>query len=322
MEHRNQAILTWSFVLCSFLEKMAQIKRPDYSPSEQVISLIMGSVKATHGFLPDAKCFDWQDILRARVQTSGIFETKFSVDKVNFQYVSPVHSSYYIFCLHFFFTCLLFCSSTDNSMFDVGGQRDERRKWIQCFNDVTAIIYVTASSSYDMMLMEDTSQNRLKESLDLFKSIWNNRYHPNFSFIRIIDSFMDGMNSSIDDGGGRLIDWIGLVVSVKLFFLCRWLRTISVILFLNKMDQLQEKILAGRSKLEVYFPDFARYTTPPDGRLLLFFATLNWPTLLISLDFCSCSLIILGPLIHFCPSSFQPKRIRRTIPRSYEPNIL
>ena len=60
-------------------------------------------------------------------------------------------------------------------MFDVGGQRDERRKWIQCFNDVTAIIYVASSSSYDMVLMEDTSQNRLKESLDLFKSIWNNR---------------------------------------------------------------------------------------------------------------------------------------------------
>jgi len=39
-----------------------------------------------------------------------------------------------------------------------------------------------------------------------------------------------------------------------------------VILFLNKMDQLQEKILAGRSKLEVYFPDFSRYTTPPDAK--------------------------------------------------------
>lgn len=60
-------------------------------------------------------------------------------------------------------------------MFDVGGQRDERRKWIQCFNDVTAIIFVTACSSYNMVLREDPSQNRLRESLDLFKSIWNNR---------------------------------------------------------------------------------------------------------------------------------------------------
>ena len=52
-----------------------------------------------------------QDVLRCRVLTQGIFETKFSVEKVNFH------------------------------MFDVGGQRDERRKWIQCFNDVTAIIF-------------------------------------------------------------------------------------------------------------------------------------------------------------------------------------
>ena len=61
-------------------------------------------------------------------------------------------------------------------MFDVGGQRDERRKWIQCFNDVTAIIFVTACSSYNMVLREDPTQNRLRESLELFKSIWNNRW--------------------------------------------------------------------------------------------------------------------------------------------------
>lgn len=101
-------------------------------------------------------------------------------------------------------------------MFDVGGQRDERRKWIQCFNDVTAIIFVTACSSYNMVLREDPTQNRLRESLDLFKSIWNNR----------------------------------------------WLRTISVILFLNKQDLLAEKIKAGKSKLSDYFAEFNRYQTP------------------------------------------------------------
>ena len=56
-----------------------------------------------------------QDILRARVLTYGIHDTKFRVGKVKFH------------------------------MMDVGGQRGERRKWIQCFNDVTAIIFVTAS---------------------------------------------------------------------------------------------------------------------------------------------------------------------------------
>uniref|UniRef100_A0AAQ6IDW8 Guanine nucleotide-binding protein G(s) subunit alpha n=1 Tax=Anabas testudineus TaxID=64144 RepID=A0AAQ6IDW8_ANATE len=106
-----------------------------------------------------------------------------------------------------------------HSMFDVGGQRDERRKWIQCFNDVTAIIFVVASSSYNMVIREDNQTNRLQEALNLFKNIWNNR----------------------------------------------WLRTISVILFLNKQDLLAEKVLAGKSKIEEYFPEFARYTTPDDA---------------------------------------------------------
>uniref|UniRef100_A0A8D3AJH4 Guanine nucleotide-binding protein G(s) subunit alpha n=1 Tax=Scophthalmus maximus TaxID=52904 RepID=A0A8D3AJH4_SCOMX len=129
------------------------------------------------------------DLLRCRVLTSGIFETRFQIDKVNFH------------------------------MFDVGGQRDERRKWIQCFNDVTAIIFVVASSSYNMVIREDNQTNRLQEALNLFKNIWNNR----------------------------------------------WLRTISVILFLNKQDLLAEKVLAGKSKIEEYFPEFARYTTPDDA---------------------------------------------------------
>ncbi|KAI6216701.1 BMA-GSA-1, isoform b [Aphelenchoides besseyi] len=147
-----------------FLDKIAEVRQPDYNPSEQ-------------------------DILRCRVMTTGIFETKFEVDKVRFH------------------------------MFDVGGQRDERRKWIQCFNDVTAIIFVCASSSYNLVLWEDATQNRLKESLSLFKNIWNNR----------------------------------------------WLKTISVILFLNKQDLLAEKIKAGRHRLETFFPDFANYQLPPDA---------------------------------------------------------
>ncbi|KAJ8358917.1 hypothetical protein SKAU_G00154420 [Synaphobranchus kaupii] len=45
----------------------------------------------------------------------------------------------------------------------------------------------------------------------------------------------------------------------------QWLRTISVILFLNKQDLLAEKVLAGKSKIEEYFPEFARYITPDDA---------------------------------------------------------
>lgn len=40
-------------------------------------------------------------------------------------------------------------------MFDVGGQRSERKKWIHCFEGVTAIIFCVAMSEYDMRLAED-----------------------------------------------------------------------------------------------------------------------------------------------------------------------
>ena len=33
-----------------------------------------------------------------------------------------------------------------NRMFDVGGQRSERKKWIHCFEGVTAIIFCVALS--------------------------------------------------------------------------------------------------------------------------------------------------------------------------------
>eukprot|EP00112_Aurelia_sp_Birch-Aquarium-sp1_P000566 Seg1054.4 transcript_id=Seg1054.4/GoldUCD/mRNA.D3Y31 product="Guanine nucleotide-binding protein G" protein_id=Seg1054.4/GoldUCD/D3Y31 len=131
-----------------------------------------------------------QDILRCRILTTEITEMRFTVGKPG--------------------------KRVDFHMFDVGGQRDQRRKWIQCFNDVTAIIFVVSCSSYDIALREDPTQNRLKESIDLFKMVWNNRF----------------------------------------------LKYVALILFLNKQDLLSDKILAGKSKLEDYFPEYIRYTTP------------------------------------------------------------
>lgn len=40
-------------------------------------------------------------------------------------------------------------------MFDVGGQRSERKKWIHCFENVTAIVFLVAISEYDQVLVED-----------------------------------------------------------------------------------------------------------------------------------------------------------------------
>ena len=46
-------------------------------------------------------------------------------------------------------------------MFDVGGQRSERKKWIHCFENVTAIIFLVAISEYDQVLIEDETVVRI-----------------------------------------------------------------------------------------------------------------------------------------------------------------
>ncbi|KAI1706348.1 g-protein alpha subunit domain-containing protein [Ditylenchus destructor] len=56
-------------------------------------------------------------------------------------------------------------------MVDVGGQRSERRKWIHCFDNVTAIMFLVALSEYDQVLVECDYDNRMTESMALFKTI-------------------------------------------------------------------------------------------------------------------------------------------------------
>lgn len=70
-----------------------------------------------------------------------------------------------------------------NRLIDVGGQRNERKKWIHCFEDVTAIIFFADSSGYNMTLFEDERVNRLLESLTLFEEICNCKYFDNTPLI-------------------------------------------------------------------------------------------------------------------------------------------
>jgi hypothetical protein len=62
--------------------------------------------------------------------------------------------------------------------FRIIGQKNERRKSIHCFEDVTAIIFVASLSDYDRILYEDNSRTRLTESFDLFQVAQDNAYHP------------------------------------------------------------------------------------------------------------------------------------------------
>jgi len=68
-------------------------------------------------------------------------------------------------------------------MVDVGGQRSERRKWVHCFADVTAIIFVVAISSYDQVLEEDEKTNRMDEDIKLYKEIADNQWFTETSII-------------------------------------------------------------------------------------------------------------------------------------------
>lgn len=73
-----------------------------------------------------------QDILRARLRTTGISETIFETGNLTYR------------------------------MFDVGGQRSERKKWIHVFDNVQVVLFLVAISGYDHVLVEDRNGVRCR----------------------------------------------------------------------------------------------------------------------------------------------------------------
>ena len=140
-----------------------------------------------HSYVPTV-----DDVLRARAKSTGITDTRFNMGQLS--YVSHV----------FVVPTQLLCLRIH--MIDVGGQRSERKKWIRCFEGVTSIIFCTALSEYDQVLLEAKEQartcvslvttiywltflyqNRMDESLSLFKAIINSRWFLRTSFILFLN---------------------------------------------------------------------------------------------------------------------------------------
>ncbi|KAF4625325.1 hypothetical protein G7Y89_g12839 [Cudoniella acicularis] len=93
------------------------------------------------------------DILRTKTKTTGIYETRFNMESLS------IH------------------------LFDVGGQRSDRRKWIHSFENITSILFTVDLSSYDQVLLEESNQNGMMESLVLFDSIVNSHWFRHASII-------------------------------------------------------------------------------------------------------------------------------------------
>lgn len=100
---------------------------------------------------------DDQDILHSRLRTTGISETVFHLNDLTYR------------------------------MFDVGGQRSERKKWIHCFENVTALLFLVAISGYDQCLIEDKDANQISEALMLFDSICNSQWFLDTSMILFLN---------------------------------------------------------------------------------------------------------------------------------------
>ena len=114
-----------------------------------------------------------QDVLQSHIHTTGIVETSFKSGNVKYQ------------------------------LFDVGGQRSERRKWLHCFDDVRAVLFVAALSGYDMTLTEDGTTNRMEESLNLFQAICANKFFDDSSMVLFLNK-LDLFKGKIDNTNHHL----------------------------------------------------------------------------------------------------------------------
>eukprot|EP01126_Amoeba_proteus_P028782 TRINITY_DN2835_c0_g1_i1.p1 TRINITY_DN2835_c0_g1~~TRINITY_DN2835_c0_g1_i1.p1 ORF type:complete len:193 (-),score=45.03 TRINITY_DN2835_c0_g1_i1:840-1418(-) len=66
---------------------------------------------------------------------------------------------------------------------DVGGQRSERKKWLNCFSSVDAVLFLMAMDEYDRMLEESDDENRLVESLKVWNRLTSLEEFRNVPFI-------------------------------------------------------------------------------------------------------------------------------------------
>lgn len=110
-----------------------------------------------HRFVEEDYSPSEEDIVAARKRTTGVVETSLKYGNVAW------------------------------SVVDVGGQRSERRKWLNCFDDVQGILFTENLAGYCSVLFEDKNVNRMQESLKLFEDTMANPLFANTPVFLILN---------------------------------------------------------------------------------------------------------------------------------------
>jgi hypothetical protein len=110
----------------------------------------------------------FEDILRCRMKTVGIIEIGFQVGDIYFKLFGMFRGQ-------------------PLTKIDVGGQRNERKKWIHHFDGVTAVIFVASMSDFDQKCYEDDITNRMTESMDLFDEMVNGTWFKDTSIMLFLN---------------------------------------------------------------------------------------------------------------------------------------
>ena len=97
------------------------------------------------------------DILRSRVMTTAVTESIVSINRITYR------------------------------IYDVAGHRGMRHAWANYFEDARAVIFVVAISSYDQVLAEDPTVNRMKDAMQLFAAVCNHPLFTNTSVILLLN---------------------------------------------------------------------------------------------------------------------------------------
>ena len=66
--------------------------------------------------------------------------------------------------------------SENETIVDLGGYRQARRKWIYCFENMKMVFFFASLTDFDQLCREDDFTNRMSESVKIFNQVSNSKW--------------------------------------------------------------------------------------------------------------------------------------------------